>query len=551
MKKMEILTVNEMREVERLADAAGLSYAQMMQNAGRNAAHEILFRLTPARALVLAGPGNNGGDGLVCAATLRKAGVHVDCMLLKPRSDEDAVFAAAKGAGVPMHTPDALAALLSQANVVVDALLGTGVSRPIEGTLREVLLAVKRSGITVVALDGPTGMNYDTGALDEAAVPAALTITFHAPKRGHFCFPAAEARGELAVVSIGAERLAIGDWRLKIGDSRLEIVEHPDKDDPNAAENANSTHSLYSLISNLVLANDDLARFVLPARKLDSNKGSHGKTLVIGGCSDYFGAPTLTARAAYRAGAGLVAMAVPQAIQHMAAMLCAEATFVPLPESHNAHNIASLPRLVQWLHGVKEGAAIALGPGMGQSDDTANFIDALLASSAIHAVPLKGLLCDADALNHLSRIDKWHERLPALTVLTPHAGEMARLTGLSIADVQTDRIGIALKFAEAWNHIVVLKGAYTVIAAPAQRGIVLPFSNPAMATAGTGDVLAGCIVGLMAQGLSAFDAAVCGAYLHGRAGDAWRSAHGDAGLLASDLLPLLPDQMHALKLKQT
>jgi NAD(P)H-hydrate epimerase len=285
----------------------------------------------------------------------------------------------------------------------------------------------------------------------------------------------------------------------------------------------------------------------LPSRRLDSNKGSHGKALVIGGCSDYFGAPTLSARAAYRAGAGLVAMAVPQAIQHMAAMLCAEATFVPLPESQNAHNVASLPRLLQWLKGVKEGASVALGPGMGQSDEAAAFIDALLSQDALHAVPLKGLLCDADALNHLSRMDRWHERLPALSVLTPHAGEMARLTGLTIAEVQGDRIGVAMKFADAWNQIVVLKGAYTVIAAPAQRGVVLPFSNPAMATAGTGDVLAGCIVGLMAQGVNAFDAAVCGAYLHGRAGDAWRDAHGDAGMLAGDLLPLLPDQIHQLK----
>jgi NAD(P)H-hydrate epimerase len=535
MKKMEILTVAEMREVERRADAAGLPYAEMMQHAGENAAYEILLRLAPARVLVLAGPGNNGGDGLVCAATLRKAGIHVDCVLLKPRSEDDAVFAAAKNAGVFMHAPDALAALLPEARVVIDALLGTGVSRPIDGALREVLLAVKASSVTVAALDGPTGMNYDTGALDAAAVPAALTITFHAPKRGHFCFPVAEARGELVVVSIGIEEMGNGEWGMGNGEKRphggqqLPITNHP------------------SQISNVSLANDDLARALLPSRRLDSNKGSHGKALIIGGCSDYFGAPTLSARAAYRAGAGLVAMAVPQAIQHMAAMLCAEATFVPLPESQNAHNAASLPKLLHWLQGVKEGAAVALGMGIGPSDDAAAFMAAWLAPDALHAVPLKGLLCDADALNHLSRMTQWHERLPALSVLTPHAGEMARLTGLSIADVQADRIGFAMKFADAWGHVIVLKGAHTVIAAPAQRGVVLPFSNPAMATAGTGDVLAGCIVGLMAQGASAFDAAVCGAYLHGRAGDAWRIAHGDAGLLAGDLLPLLPDQIHALK----
>ena len=507
-----------MREVERQADAAGLSYAHMMQNAGRNAAQVILNRLKPAtsqRVLVLAGPGNNGGDGLVCATALAEAGMRVSCILLKPRNDDDAVFVAAKEAGVSMAGIETLGQLLPTADIIVDALLGTGVSRPIEGAFARCAEGSESECATLVALDGPTGMNYDTGALDEAAVPAALTITFHAPKRGHFCHPASEACGELVIVPIGLEEEVSGGWRAE---------------------------------STLHLADDALARSLLPSRKLDSNKGSHGKALVIGGCSDYFGAPTLSARAAYRVGAGLVAMAVPQAIQHMAAMLCAEATFVPLPESHNAHNVASLPMLLRWLNGVKEGAAIALGPGMGQSDEAVAFMDAILARDAIHAVPLKGLLCDADALNHLSRMEKWHERLPALTVLTPHAGEMARLTGLTIAEVQADRIGIALKFADAWNHIVVLKGAHTVIAAPAQRGVVLPFSNPAMATAGTGDVLAGCIAGLMAQGAGAFDAAVCGAYLHGRAGDAWRKVHGDAGMLAGDLLPLLPDQMHELKM---
>jgi hydroxyethylthiazole kinase-like uncharacterized protein yjeF len=543
VKKMEILTVTEMREVERLADAAGLSYAQMMQNAGRNAAKAILEKLNPTpaqRVLALVGPGNNGGDGLVCATALVEAGVHVDCVLLKPRHEGDAVFAAAKQAGIPMAGVDALGGLLPKADIVIDALLGTGVSRPIEGRLRDVLQAVKASDSTMVALDGPTGMNYDTGALDEAAAPAVLTITFHAPKRGHFCHPAAEACGELVVVPIGVERNEIAE-RLRGGDWRLEIANRHE------SKLLEEMISGQSPISNLHLADDDLARSLLPSRQLDSNKGSHGKALIIGGCSDYFGAPTLTARAAYRVGAGLVSMAVPQAIQHMAAMLCAEATFVPLLESQNAHNAASLPRLLHWLKGVKEGAAIALGPGMGQSDETAAFMDDFLNKDGIHAVPLKGLLCDADALNHLSHIEKWHERLPALTVLTPHAGEMARLTRLSISEVQGDRIGVALKHANEWNHVVVLKGARTVIAAPGQLGVVLPFSNPAMATAGTGDVLAGCIVGLMAQGLSAFDAAACGAYLHGRAGDDWRSEHGDAGMLASDLLPLLPDQIRDLK----
>ncbi|MCS6848277.1 MAG: NAD(P)H-hydrate dehydratase [Anaerolineae bacterium] len=562
---MEILSVAEMREVERLADAHGLSYAQMMQNAGHGAAEVILQRLgalqvANPRVLVLVGPGNNGGDGLVCATALAKAGVTVQCYLLKPRSDDDPVYAAARAQGIFMADAQndmrlrVLHQMVAHAGVIVDALLGTGVSRPVEGVLREILgeVALRRRGDKrtrgrgdkgtrrqgdketggqedrdrggqrdlsswplLIALDGPTGMNYDTGALDPATVPADLTITFHAPKRGHFCFPAAGACGELVVVPIGVERLEIRDWRL------LAHLQPP--------------------ISNLQLADDALIHGLLPSRRLDANKGTFGRVAVVGGCSDYIGAPGLAARAAYRVGAGLVALAVPEAIKPSVAAACNEAIFITLLETTDRHTPATLPRITAWLAAVKGGAAVVLGPGIGQAHETAEFIAGLLDALASGRVETKGLVCDADALNLLAQMPNWPARLPALTILTPHAGEMARLARTTIDDIQSDRIGNALKYADAWGHVVVLKGAHTVVAAPGHRGVVLPFANPAMATAGTGDVLAGCIAGLLAQGLAPFDAAVCGAYLHGAAGERWRQAHGDAGMLAGDLLPLLPD----------
>ncbi|MFC1465684.1 MAG: NAD(P)H-hydrate dehydratase [Candidatus Brachytrichaceae bacterium NZ_4S206] len=566
---MEILSVAEMREVERLADAHGLSYAQMMQNAGNGAAMAILQRLgalqmARPRVLVLVGPGNNGGDGLVCATALAKAGLTVQCYLLKPRGDDDPVYAAARAQGVFMADAQndmrlrVLHQMVAHANVIVDALLGTGVSRPIEGVLREMLRVVasrrredkgtgrqgdeglggrgdretrgRRDQGTVrqeellsrpliVALDGPTGMNYDTGALDPATVPADLTITFHAPKRGHYCFPAAGACGELVIVPIGIEGLEIRDWRLLA--------------------------NLQSPISNLQLADDALIRGLLPSRKLDANKGTFGRVAVVGGCSDYVGAPGLAARAAYRVGAGLVALAVPEAIKPSLAAACSEAIFISLPETKDRHNPAALSRIIAWLAGVKGGAAVALGPGIGQARETAEFLASLLDTLVSQHVETRGLVCDADALNLLAQMPDWPARLPSMTVLTPHAGEMARLAGTTIDDIQSDRIGNALKYADAWRHIVVLKGAHTVIAAPGHRGVMLPFANPAMATAGTGDVLAGCIAGLLAQGLAPFDAAVCGAYLHGAAGERWRQAHGDAGMLAGDLLSLLPDVLRS------
>lgn len=552
---MEILTVAQMREVERIANDHGLSYAQMMHNAGNAAAEVILQRFDHAnmrdraRVLILVGSGNNGGDGLVCATALAQAGVTTQCYLLKPRDEDEPVFAAARAQGIFMADAQndlrfrVLDQMVTHANVIVDALLGTGASRPIEGELQAILseVALRRQGdrergeqgdqpvtsspCLLVGLDGPTGMDYDTGALDPAAVPADLTITLHAPKRGHYCFPAAQARGKLIIAPIGIERFSIRS-QSKIENPKLKVE----------------------------LADDAMIRVLLPSRKLDANKGTFGRAVIAGGSNDYIGAPALSATAAYRVGAGLVALAVPAEVKQAAAQTCREAIFVPLvaplPDaSHLPVLDASAARsILDFVSKLKDGAAVLIGPGMGQSDATARFMDAITQDDGLRALQLKGLVCDADALNQLAKMADWHARLPSTTILTPHAGEMARLAGTSIAEIQGDRIGNALRYAQAWGHVVVLKGAYTVVAAPdlAGRAVVMPFSNPAMATAGTGDVLAGSIVGLLAQGLSPFDAAVGGAYLHGAAGEQWRTMHGDAGMLASDLPPILPDVIHAL-----
>jgi ADP-dependent NAD(P)H-hydrate dehydratase / NAD(P)H-hydrate epimerase len=539
---MNILSVAQMREVERVADAGGLSYARMMQNAGSAAAGIILGRIeawrsagriqsASTRILILVGPGNNGGDGLVCARALAEAAVSrgldltAQVYLLKPRAEDDPVFAPLRERGI--FIADAaddlrlrvLHQLVTHADVIVDALLGTGTSRPIDGVLRDVLGEVaavrKQRGEgavpLIVALDGVTGMNYDTGALDEAAVPADATITFHAPKRGHYCFPAAGAIGELVVAPIGVEARA-------------------DQSD-------------------VVLGDAAWVRGKLPVRTRDGNKGSHGRVLVVGGSIDYSGAPTLAATAAYRAGAGLVTLAVPRDIQASAAALCREATFLTLPGSGESLSPAALPRLVETIGKLDRRHGIVLGPGMGQAGPAREFLLALLdALGALgRGENAPRLVVDADALNLLAALPDWPARLPPRSVLTPHPGEMARLAGSTVKDIQSDRIGNAMACARRWNHVVVLKGAYTVVAYPENCDIVLPFAIPAMATAGTGDVLTGCMAGFLAQGLSPLDAAVCGAYVHAGAGELWQNQHGDAGLLAGDLLPLLPDVIAALR----
>lgn len=502
---MNILTVAEMREIERQADAHGLSYAQMMRNAGSAAADEIWRRKkmgsgrsqsgqTPSRILVLCGPGNNGGDGLVCAAELAPllaggAGGgqnSLSIFFLKPRDETDPLIQAVRQRGVPiLHTRAQLREELAQADVIVDALLGTGVSRPIEGALKDVLDDVREMRhpqSRLVALDGPSGMNYDTGALDPAALNADLTITFHAPKRGHFCYPAAGACGELVVADIG----------IPTGDGGRNIF--------------------------VSLADNILIHKLLPARNPDGNKGTFGRALVVGGCAEYIGAPALAATAAYRVGAGLVSMNVPDEIKLACAVNCREATFFS-----------------GWDEGLSNARVVLVGPGLGRGADAisrkAKAVEWAISQS-------KQLVLDADALDGDP---------PRGAILTPHPGEMARMTSLSVAQVQADRFGVALRFAAQWRCVVVLKGAYTIVASPDGRAVVLPFANPALATAGTGDVLAGAVAGFCAQGLPAHDAAVCGAFVHARAGERWREAHGDAGLLASDLLALLPQEIRIKK----
>ncbi len=264
----------------------------------------------------------------------------------------------------------------------------------------------------------------------------------------------------------------------------------------------------------------------LPVRKPDSNKGTYGRVLVIGGCENYIGAPALSALAAYRVGAGLVTLCVPDVIKPIVAQSCREATFI----SFDVSEVAAL----------KGVTAVVIGPGMGQSAGARAFHQAYFAAPL--AVPH---VIDADALNLLAPLSKHHAKLPKHTVITPHPGEMSRLTERSTAEVQASRVAVAQESAQHWGCVVLLKGAGTIVAAPDTAAARLSFANPAMAVAGTGDVLAGTIGGFLAQGLSPSDAAVCGAFVHGSAGDQWRRLHGDAGLLASDLLPLLPDVLRS------
>ena len=526
---MKIVTVDEMRRIEAASDAAGHSYAAMMEQAGRAVAQAIIARrqVQDRQVVVLVGPGNNGGDGLVAARYLAEAGAGVTCYLLKSRDPtQDKNFYLVQQQGVEVVLADQngelakLQRLVSNADVIVDALLGTGARLPLRGTLAEMLGVVKRTLTSrrqsragtltpvipttalgehdwpvVVAVDGPSGLDYDGGALDEMAIPADITVTFAYPKPGHFRFPGAGGLGELLIADIGTDPMLADDVTLEV------VTPH-------------------------------MVREWLPPRPLNAHKGTFGKALIIAGSASYTGAAYLAGAAATRAGAGLVTLALPTVIHTPVAARLAEATYLLLPyeQELGAITIEAAPIVVEQLASYD---ALLLGPGLGQVWATRAFVEALLPKIREGS---SSLVVDADGLNILAEMQEWPKQLPMSSILTPHPGEMARLTGRTIGEVQADRIAVAQSQAVAWEHVIVLKGAHTVVAAPGGRTAITPFANPGLATAGTGDVLAGMIVALRAQGMSAFKAAATGAYLHGLAGELARLEFGTAGMVAGDVL---------------
>ncbi len=545
---MRILSVDEMRATEMRANAVGHTFARMMELAGQSVARAILERV-PVRErtiCVLVGPGNNGGDGLVAAIYLAQAGAKVTAYLSHPRNEEDdAVYRRAIEAGVTMMLaegdPDKpqLTRLIAHSDVLVDALLGTGARLPLRGAIAEVLQGVKRAlnatlaaplvSLTqpplssrprpyTVAVDGPSGMDFDSGALDPLTLRAHLTVTFAAPKWGHVRFPAAALLGELVVADIGIP---------------AECLPRQAGVDVITAEQV---------------------RAWLPARPEDAHKGTFGSALLVAGSASYTGAAILATQAALRTGVGLVSVALPSALQGTLISAAPEATALCLPHTDGVLNADGVALVVEQL---PKYSALLVGPGLGQAPETDAFVRSLLGLKREkrgtgllqpvdtwtlgEARALPPAVFDADGLNILSKITNWPRLLPPRTIITPHPGEMARLTGKSIAEVQSRRTEIAQEVAQALNLIVVLKGAFTVIAEPEGTIALIPFANAGLAKGGTGDVLAGLITGLRAQRMGAFEAATAGAYLHALAGEIARQKLGEMAMTAGDVIRALPD----------
>ena len=537
---MKLVTVTQMQEIEKEADAGGLTFDQMMANAGQGLADIILDLFmdeVEPEALGLVGPGNNGGDTLVALTTLAQEGWKTHAYLVKRKKDVLVKQFVEAGGEVLAGDKafEQLAESIGNSDLLLDGILGTGVTLPLKKDLAELLAEVNDildaldEFPMVIAVDCPTGVDCDSGEAADETIPADITVTMAAVKQGLLKLPAFEYVGDLQVVDIGLPH---------------------------------DLASLKDIQTNV--AEDGLIFALLPDRPLDSHKGTYGTALIVAGSVNYTGAAVLAGEAAYRVGAGLVTLAVPASLHTTLAGQFPEATWVLLSHEMGAIAESAADTLLKKM---ERATALLIGPGLGTADTTREFLENLLSGKNMQKKAgarigfvhgenkpeekngtLPPLIMDADGLNLLAKIKDWHKTLPTQAILTPHPGEMSTLTGLTKDEIQADRQGIASKYAQEWGHVVVLKGAFTVVASPDGRVTVIPVASPALARAGTGDILSGLIVGLRAQGLDAFDAAVAGAWIHAQAGLYAADDLGTtASVMASDVLNSIPDVLSDLE----
>ena len=516
---MKIVTAAQMVALEHASEKAGVSTDVLMENAGLAVAQCVrdMAGAAGVRITVLVGPGNNGADGLVAARHLRRWGADVVCFLVTGRPEFDPKLDLAIEYGVQVidgATAGIVERFLGRSELVIDAILGTGQSRPLEGHVLEAMCCLANArnapkSPRLVALDLPTGLNADTGDVDFSAVRCDTTFALGYPKAGLLNFPGAEYAGKLQVLDIGVPK----------GLKEEKAVQ------------------LESLDASWV------ARHI-PKRPLDSHKGTFGHALVIAGSRNYVGAAYLASQASVRAGAGLTTLASPESVYPIVAAKSTEPIHLPLLEDEEGR-VGS--RAAQTLReGSRRYTNVLVGCGLGLSEGTVQFVEDLLFSQDGSGVSELPTLVDADGLNNMASIENWPQRTRGPLVLTPHPGEMGTLTGLPTAEIQKDRVAVVREYAARWNVTLVLKGANTVIGQPDGMVRVASFANPGLATAGTGDVLSGVIAGLMAQGLEPAVAASCGVYLHGDAGREITTALGNIGMAASDLLPQIPMALQRL-----
>jgi len=481
----------------------------LMENAGRACADAITDSFGPGngrKALVVAGKGNNGGDGYVVARLLKERGWDAPVLMLAPPSaitgDAAANLALLDKAslilppvGVPLPVE-----FFADAALIVDALLGTGVKSEVTGAFREAIEAINASGKPVVAVDIPSGVDAGNGRVLGVAVRADLTVSFALAKYGNILHPGAELCGRLLVADIGMPPAVVAD---AAGCQFVDL---------------------------------DRAHLLFRPRNLLAHKGNAGHALIVAGSAGKTGAAAMAANSALRTGGGLVSLAVPAALNPILEVKTTEVMTLPLGSPETSRLQAGmLPALLREA-GTRD--VVALGPGIGTDPSTVYLVHSLVASL------LAPLVLDADALNAVAAAPQvLLKRRDRVTVLTPHPGEMARLAGTSIAGVEEDRLATARDFATRYQVHLILKGARSIVAAPDGSVAINGSGNPGMASGGMGDVLTGVVASLLGQGYVPFEACQLGAFVHGLAADLLLPSRGSQGMSATDVQEMLPEAL--------
>lgn len=515
---MKVLNSEQMRKADKKAiEEIGIPGVVLMENAGRQVVESIedLFKPSyPLAVAIFCGKGNNGGDGFVVARHLSNRGHLPKVYLLGSREEAKGDARVNLDIIMNMHINiseikesddwEDILKYLDDYDLIVDAIFGTGLSKPVGGFYADFIQYLNLSGVPIVAVDIPSGLSSDTGNIIGPSIEADLTVTFAYPKLAHILPPAEERVGLVVVADIGMPPEAVGDHE--------EIAYLIDKD------------SAYSL---------------LPFRRAESHKGNYGHLLVVAGSVGKTGAAYMTGESALRVGAGLVTVATPVSLNPILEIKLTEVMTEPLAEtSQHTVSIKALERVLELAQGKD---AIAIGPGLSQNDETKKFVRELVAQTQLP------LIIDADGINAFSSCPQALKTKEKTLIITPHPGEMARLIGAATADVQSNRLEVCRRFAMEHNIYVVLKGYRTVISSPAGELFINSSGNPGMASGGTGDILTGMLAGFLVQKMTPIDALILGVYLHGLAGDIAAQELGVSSLAATDLLNYLPDSFQILE----
>ncbi|HEY3298030.1 MAG TPA: NAD(P)H-hydrate dehydratase [Armatimonadota bacterium] len=509
---LKISTSDQMREFDsRAVEEFGVPSIVLMENAGRltsDVACRLLGTPLGKRICVLAGKGNNGGDGFVAARHLRDAGAQVSVFLVGHHSgvkgDARINLDSLLKTGLEVTPANSLSDVkcsLAESDLIIDAIFGTGLTGDVKGFPAELIKAVNSSSCPVLAVDIPSGLDADTGKILGVCVEADCTVTFALPKVGLLTYPGADYAGRLIVGSIGLPSQLFDEVNIEL--------------------------PMPAWISSH-----------LPRRPANSYKGTYGTLALIAGSNGFTGAAAMAADAAVRAGVGLCTLGIPGSLQNLMAAKLTEVMTRGLPET--VEGTLSAKALQPALDLCRKSTVVGIGCGLGHNADTREFVQEFVRTID------RPLVVDADGLNCLAANPRILEGPHSNLIITPHPGEMSRLLGTTTAEIESNRLEAVREAASRFHCVAVLKGARTLIAHPSGRVFVNPTGNPGLATGGTGDVLTGIISGFLAQGVDPIDAAVCGVYIHGKSGDIAAERIGPVGIIARDVIKCIPEALRGM-----